>query len=123
MSQQEQEAVIIEYNKIRENMESEELLSSVLELPVAVSGYIIKLKEATKEDDLEKVRDYLIWKKYFAKLPVAEEISELKEEFYEILHAKYTFATENSKDGYEKQKKIIMKTEKRLVMSLKQKVS
>lgn len=115
MSQEQKEAIIIEYNKMREEMDSKELLNSVLELPPFISFYIVKLKKATFESDLDKVKDYIIWKKYYAELPTAKEIYDLKQEFYDMLYVKYDNSGKDRIIGSEKLEKIVIKTEAKLL--------
>ena len=87
---------IDEYNEIRNTLSKEEFADTIIMLPPAICFYISKLKVANENSNIEMIRDYLIWKKHFGKLPVENnELLEKQEKFYQALYEKYDLKKED----------------------------
>ena len=92
----EKQFYIDEFNELRKKLTKEEFTDSILMLPPTICFYISKLKKADENSNLEMVRDYLIWKEFFGKLPIeSNEMLEKQEKFYQALYEKYDLKKDN----------------------------
>ncbi len=99
MSDQEKMKVIELYNKVRSSMTLDEFHESIQELPPCITFYIIPLKQADIDSDVEKIKDYLIWREYFMEVPVLDpEKAKIKEEFYHAMYKKHISDDVNTKN-------------------------
>ena len=90
MTEKQKLSLIERYNSLRNKMNSRELLDSVMEVPPAISFYIIKTKVASMDSDLERIKDYMTWYKYFKDLGIKDEfIAIKKQEYYDAICKKY----------------------------------
>ena len=115
MNNNDSDKIVKEYNFLRKNMNSRELLDSLMELPPAISFYIIPLKVADDRANLEKLKDYLFWYKYFSKIPIMDsDVLNLKNKYYDNLYSKYNTNDETKYNNFKTKCKELRKETRKI---------